>query len=94
MKRNPSQKKQKLPPAKRGRKPGRKLPPPTLSATAIIVRPNQLNLLLGISRSTAYRLESLGLFPKRRQLSTFAVGWIRSELDYWLASRQSVTREA
>jgi predicted DNA-binding transcriptional regulator AlpA len=75
---------------KRGRKRGYKLPPPTLTPTATIVRPNQLHLLVGISKSTAYRLEAAGFFPKRRQLSTLAVGWLRSELEAWLATRNTV----
>jgi len=74
----------------RGRKTGFKLPPPTLSPSDTFVRPNQQHFVTGFSKSTAYRLEQAGLFPKRRKLSCFAVGWTRAELEAWVASR-SVT---
>lgn len=44
----------------------------------------------GISRSTAWRLEREGKFPLRRQLSSNAVGWLKSEIDAWIQSRKKV----
>ena len=41
-----------------------------------------------LSRSTRWRLERDGKFPRRRQLSANAVGWLRSEVEAWIASRQ------
>ena len=81
------------PPKKRGRKPGFKFPPPTLSPTATIVKPNVQHLITGVSKSTAYRLEAAGQFPQRRKLSVQAVGWIRSELEAWRDSRLAVNGE-
>lgn len=46
-----------------------------------------------LSRTTRWRLERAGKFPARRKLSANAVGWLRSEVEDWLASRQRVTGE-
>ena len=72
---------------KRGRKTGFKLPPPALSPSDTFIRPNQQHFITGFSKSTAYRLEQEGTFPKRRKLSSLAVGWTRAELEEWVASR-------
>lgn len=47
-----------------------------------------------LSRSTRWRLESQGNFPPRRQLSANAVGWVRSEVEVWLASRKPILSNA
>ena len=73
--------------SKRGRKLGSKFPPPTLSPSSTIVRPNQQHFITGVSKATAYRLEKSGQFPKHRKLTAFASGWLRSELEEWVASR-------
>jgi prophage regulatory protein len=41
----------------------------------------------GLSRSTIWRLERRGVFPKHRRLSTNAVGWLEQEIDQWVRSR-------
>jgi prophage regulatory protein len=41
----------------------------------------------GLSRSTIWRLERRGAFPKHRRLSTNAVGWLEQEIDQWVRSR-------
>lgn len=41
-----------------------------------------------LSETTIWRLERAGKFPARRQLSANVVGWLRSEVESWLASRQ------
>jgi hypothetical protein len=33
------------------------------------------------------RLELAGLFPQRRQISLYKVGWLESEIDEWMATR-------
>ncbi|HNP03269.1 MAG TPA: AlpA family phage regulatory protein [Rhodocyclaceae bacterium] len=43
-----------------------------------------------LSRSTRWRLEHQGLFPRRRQLSANAVGWLKSEVLAWIAARSPV----
>jgi prophage regulatory protein len=44
----------------------------------------------GLSRSTIWRLERRGAFPKHKQLSTNAVGWLEQEIDQWVRSRSSI----
>lgn len=44
----------------------------------------------GLSRTTIWRKEKDGTFPRRRKLSANAVGWLRSEVEAWLASREPV----
>ena len=41
----------------------------------------------GLSRSTIWRLERRGVFPKHRRLSANAVGWLEAEIDDWVRSR-------
>ena len=77
------------PKSNRGRKPGFKFPPPA-PPTGAIAKPNNQHFITGISKATAYRLEAAGKFPKRRQLSVQAVGWLRTELEAWRDSRLAV----
>jgi prophage regulatory protein len=39
-----------------------------------------------LSRSTRWRLEKEGKFPRRRRISCAAVGWLESEILFWLES--------
>ena len=48
------------------------------------LREPQVARLTGLSKSTRWRLERLGVFPKRRQLSMKAVGWLASEIEDWI----------
>ena len=41
----------------------------------------------GLSRSTIWRLERRGDFPKHRQISPNTVGWIEQEIDDWMQSK-------
>ncbi|MCH7565297.1 MAG: AlpA family phage regulatory protein [Gemmatimonadetes bacterium] len=45
---------------------------------------------LGLSRTTLWRLESGGDFPKRRRVSPQRVGWLRAEVMEWALSRPEV----
>ncbi|WP_185244954.1 helix-turn-helix transcriptional regulator [Citrifermentans bremense] len=56
-----------------------------------IIRPKHLPAVVGLSRTSIWRLERSGSFPKRIRLSAGAVGYHRHEVDEWLASRQTVT---
>ena len=38
----------------------------------------------GLSRSTVWRLEQRGKFPKHRQISGNAVAWLEHEIDDWI----------
>lgn len=55
-----------------------------------IIRPRNLPQLTGLSRTTCWRLERAGDFPKRLRLSAGAVGYRRNEIEKWLADRQAV----
>lgn len=37
----------------------------------------------GLSRSTIWRLEQRGLFPRRRRISHRAVAWAAEEVEAW-----------
>ena len=41
----------------------------------------------GLSRTTIWRLERDGLFPKRRLLTGKIVAWDEAEIDDWIKSR-------
>jgi prophage regulatory protein len=41
----------------------------------------------GLSRSTIWRLERQGEFPKHRRISPNAVAWIEHEVDAWIRRR-------
>jgi prophage regulatory protein len=43
--------------------------------------------LTSLSRSTLYREIARGHFPKSHKLSLGRVGWLRSEVEAWMAAR-------
>ena len=43
--------------------------------------------LVGLSRTTIWRLERAGQFPRRLQVSTKAVRWNQAEIVDWIESR-------
>ena len=45
---------------------------------------------VGLSRSTIWRRERAGDFPRRRQISPGIVAWLEEEIDEWLAARPPV----
>ncbi|MEF8703077.1 MAG: AlpA family phage regulatory protein [Candidatus Accumulibacter sp. UW26] len=53
-------------------------------------RERQVRDATKLSRTTRWRMENQGNFPARRQLSANAVGWLRSEVEAWVISRQPV----
>ena len=55
-----------------------------------ILRIIQLQKLIPLSRTTFWRMEKEGKFPKRIHLSTRSVGWRMSEVQAWLADREEV----
>lgn len=48
---------------------------------------DQVEHIVSISRSTAWRMERDGLFPGRVRISAGRVGWWESELNAWKRSR-------
>lgn len=54
------------------------------------LRAHEATALTSLSRSTLWRLEKMGNFPARRSLSPGAVGWLKSEVEAWIAERHAV----
>jgi prophage regulatory protein len=54
------------------------------------LREPQVAALTGLSKSTRWRLEKHGEFPKKRQLSTNSVGWLASEIEEWIQTRTTI----
>lgn len=50
---------------------------------------NDVKKITKLSRTTRWRLERRGEFPKRRQLSPNRVGWRRSEILEWVDERDA-----
>jgi prophage regulatory protein len=67
----------------------------TASVTSLLGRPTPPKLLrfphvrerTGLSRSTIWRLERRGEFPKHRRISRNAVGWLEEEISEWIRSK-------
>ena len=53
-----------------------------------IVREPERARLTGLSRTTWWALERMGEVPHRRQLGPGSIGWLLSELEEWIGSRQ------
>ena len=51
-----------------------------------ILRLPEVIRLTRLSRSSVYRLESLGRFPSRVKLSESASGWRAEEVQAWIAN--------
>lgn len=49
-----------------------------------ILREPKLLKMIGLSRSTVYRLEKENKFPKRIKISERAVGWLGSQVQLWI----------
>ncbi len=52
-----------------------------------IIREAECFDITGLSRSTRWRMERAGTFPKRRQLGENSVGWLLSEVVDCVDSR-------
>lgn len=44
---------------------------------------------IGLSRSTVWRLEKLGQFPKSIRISSGRRAWLESDIDDWISSKAS-----
>lgn len=50
-----------------------------------VLSSKQVTQKCSISRTTIWRLEALGQFPKRIKLSSRRVGWREDEIDEWIS---------
>jgi len=55
-----------------------------------IIRPRDLPQATGLSKTQIWRLSKLGLFVKKLKLSNGCVGYLRSDVETWRASRQII----
>lgn len=58
-----------------------------------VARLAEVEQLVGLSRSSIYRLESSGEFPKRVKLGQRAVGWPREAVLKWCANRPNASTD-
>ena len=52
-----------------------------------ILRVRDVARVTGLSRTTLWRLERRGEFPRRLRLAANSVGWIESEIRAWIETR-------
>ena len=52
-----------------------------------LIRRPDVEALTGLSRSTIYAYMQRGEFPRPRRIGRQAVGWIESEIEAWVMSR-------
>ena len=55
-----------------------------------IVREPERFRITGLSRVQWWRLERAGRVPRKVQLGDNSIGWVRSELETWLAERIAI----
>ena len=58
-----------------------------------LITQKQVVDLVGVSRTTIWRLERAGKFPRRRQVSTKSVRWNQAEIEDWINSRPLAGKE-
>lgn len=64
---------------------------PAQNATGLeFIRTEELLEKLQVSRSTLTRWRRDGTFPEGRRLGPNSRGWLRSEVEEWMASRPQV----
>ena len=54
------------------------------------MREAEVRRITGLSRTTRWRLERRGAFPRRRQISPNGVAWLESEIRQWQAEKVAV----
>ena len=65
-------------------------PPASARGPIRVLRFRAVRDRTGLSRSTIWRLERRGTFPKHRRISLNAVGWLEEEVDQWIRSCAAV----
>lgn len=61
-----------------------------ITLTDRFLREREVQHRTGLSRSTRWRLERIGKFPRRRRISANAVAWLDSEIAAWIAARAAL----
>lgn len=57
-----------------------------------LIRMRELQQMIGRSRSSIYRDERLGLFPRRRRIGPRSVAYLHSEVMAWIRSREGASK--
>ncbi len=52
-----------------------------------VLRPREVTKKVNLSRTTIWRREREGNFPRRIRLGPNSTGWLEEEIDAWLDSR-------
>ena len=63
------------------------LPRPTTSRALKLLRFPAVRERTGLSRSTIWRLERVGAFPRHRRISANAVAWLEDDVMAWIESK-------
>jgi len=58
-----------------------------------ILRWREIAPIVGCSRMTIARMEKAGTFPQRIRIGNGSVGWLKHEVEEWLAQRMAVRVE-
>ena len=56
----------------------------------VFMKRSEVVAMVGLGYSTIWRLERVGKFPARRKLTSYRVGWVRSEVEGWIQEREAV----
>ena len=59
-----------------------------------IIRDKECEETTGLSRTTRWRQEREGKFPKRLQIGKQAIGWRESEIQEWIDGHSDVSESA
>lgn len=51
---------------------------------------SDVRLITGLSRTTIWRMENDGTFPRRREIAPRRVAWLASEVREWIQSRKQL----
>lgn len=54
-----------------------------------IIRAKEVQDMTGLSRTTLWRMENKGTFPRRVSLGVGSVGWRLSEVKRWISEREN-----
>ncbi len=58
----------------------------------LLVRLRQLTAMVGLSRSTIYRLVKAGNFPKPIRIGISSLAWRMDEIHKWIDSRNRIMK--
>jgi prophage regulatory protein len=71
--------------------PTRREDKPAATSGPRFMRAREVARCAGLSQVTIWRMEREGRFPKRRRISSNAVGWLAEEVENWIRSRADRT---